>query len=47
MAAKTTKKSAPFPSREQILEYVNSSPQRVGKREIARAFQLDAEQKLP
>jgi ribonuclease R len=46
MAAKTSKKSVPFPSREQILEYVNASEQRVGKREIARAFRLDAEQKM-
>ena len=46
MAAKPSKKSVPFPSREQILEYVNTSEQRVGKREIARAFRLDAEQKL-
>lgn len=46
MAAKNSKKSVPFPSREQILEYVNASEQRVGKREIARAFRLDSEQKL-
>ena len=38
-------KSAPFPSREQILEFINDSPRPAGKREIARAFQLDAEQK--
>ncbi|MEK9754062.1 MAG: ribonuclease R [Rhodospirillaceae bacterium] len=36
---------APFPSREQILEFIQNSPGEVGKREIARAFQLDAEQK--
>lgn len=36
---------APFPSREQILDFVQNSPGEVGKREIARAFQLDAEQK--
>lgn len=37
---------APFPSVEQILEFIADSPGRVGKREIARAFNLDAEQKL-
>ncbi len=36
----------PFPSAEQILEFIKDSPGRVGKREIARAFSLDAEQKL-
>jgi len=40
------KGQAPFPSREQILEYIRDSDTRVGKREIARAFRLDAEQKL-
>ncbi len=38
-------KAAPFPTREEILQFVHDSPTRVGKREIARAFQLDAEQK--
>lgn len=37
---------APFPTDEQILEFIKDSPGRVGKREIARAFNLDAEQKL-
>jgi len=37
---------APFPSNEQILEFIKDSPGRVGKREIARAFNLDAEQKM-
>jgi len=37
---------APFPSHAQILEFIKDSPGRVGKREIARAFQLDSEQKL-
>ena len=46
-AAHTRKpnKPAPFPTREEILQFVHDSPARVGKREIARAFQLDAEQK--
>jgi ribonuclease R len=38
--------TAPFPTREQLLEFINASGERVGKREIARAFHLDAEQKV-
>ncbi|MBF0250947.1 MAG: ribonuclease R [Alphaproteobacteria bacterium] len=37
---------APFPSTEQILEFIKDSPGTVGKREIARAFRLDPDQKL-
>ncbi len=39
------KPPAPFPSREEILEFIQDSPKDVGKREIARAFGMDAEQK--
>jgi len=39
------KQPAPFPTREQILEFIQQSPGEVGKREIARAFQLDSDQK--
>jgi len=39
-------RTAPFPSREQIAAFISESETRVGKREIARAFRLDAEQKL-
>ncbi len=39
------KKRAPFPSREEILRFIRENPSRVGKREIARAFRLDAAQK--
>ena len=39
------KQPAPFPSREQILEFVRTSDGAVGKREIARAFHLNVEQK--
>ena len=46
MATNTRSKSAPFPSREQIVEFIRGSEARVGKREIARAFRLDAEQKI-
>ncbi|MDH3335723.1 MAG: ribonuclease R, partial [Rhodospirillaceae bacterium] len=42
--AKKTK--SPFPTREQILKYIQETPGRVGKRELARAFQLDAGQKI-
>ena len=40
------KHPAPFPSREDILKFIEESPERVGKREIGRAFHLDADQKL-
>ena len=40
-----SKKVVPFPSREQILEFIRDSETRVGKREIARAFHLDSDQK--
>ena len=33
-----TAKPVPFPTREQILEFIRDSEARVGKREIARAF---------
>ena len=37
---------SPFPSREEILKFIEETPGRVGKREIGRAFHLDADQKL-
>ncbi len=37
--------SAPFPSRDEILEFLRDNDGRAGKREIARAFRLNAEQK--
>ena len=37
---------APFPTDAQIIEFVQSQPGKVGKREVARAFQLNTEQKL-
>jgi len=44
---KTRKKpKSPFPTDAQILEYIRETPGRVGKREIARAFKLDAKQKM-
>jgi len=35
----------PFPTRQQIADFVREQDGRVGKREIARAFRLDADQK--
>ena len=43
---KIPKKSAPFPTHEEILGFIADTPGRVGKREIARAFSLDTEQKM-
>ena len=40
------KKRSPFPSREQILTFIRESDKQVGKREIARAFGLDSDQKM-
>ncbi len=40
------KTRAPFPSREEILNFIQESPGKAGKREIVRAFQLDGEQKI-
>ena len=44
--AKPPKSNPPFPTREEILEFIQSSPKRVGKREIARAFKLGSEGKV-
>ena len=43
--AKKRQPSAPFPTREEVLEFISEKPGHIGKREIARAFHLDAEQK--
>lgn len=43
---KPPKKPSPFPSNEQILEFIRETPGYSGKREIARAFHLDADQKM-
>jgi ribonuclease R len=42
----TKPKSAPFPSREKILEYVLENPKQIGKRDIARAFRLNSKQRV-
>ncbi|TCS62505.1 ribonuclease R [Varunaivibrio sulfuroxidans] len=39
-------KPAPFPSKREILDFIAQSPSNAGKREIARAFRLDGEQKM-
>ncbi len=36
---------SPFPSKQQIVDFVRDTPGRIGKREIARAFKLDVDQK--
>ena len=35
----------PFPTRQEILQFISDNPGHSGKREIARAFRLDSEQK--
>ena len=42
---KIAKNSAPLPTREQLLQFINNASGHIGKREIARAFNLDPEQK--
>ncbi|WP_069189739.1 ribonuclease R [Candidatus Terasakiella magnetica] len=41
-----TRKPIPFPTKAQILEFINESPGSVGKREIARAFALRGPAKI-
>ena len=36
----------PFPHKQQIVDFIRSSPTPVGKREIARAFQLSGDQRV-
>lgn len=43
--ARPPKVQAPFPTGEEVLSYIQDNPERSGKREIARAFKLDADQK--
>ena len=42
---KGPRRKAPLPTRDDLLAFINSSETRVGKREIARAFHLSADQK--
>ena len=39
-SARKTSSGPALPTREAVLEFIQSSPDRVGKREIARAFQV-------
>ena len=43
--AKSPPKSAPFPSKAEILSFIGESPRQAGLREIARAFGLGRDQK--
>jgi ribonuclease R len=43
---KKTTKSTSFPTSEEILSFIEDTPGKVGKREIARAFSLNKEQKI-
>jgi ribonuclease R len=43
---KTKKAERPFPSREQILQYIAEHPGRAGKRDIARAFGISGGAKI-
>ena len=45
MARRPPRGAPSFPSREEIRRFIRESPGRVGKREIARAFDLDAAQR--
>ena len=41
--ARGTGKKTELPTRQQIIAFIEESPRRVGKREIARAFKLHGE----
>jgi len=43
---KNPKKEAPFPTKEQVLEFIRESPVPVGKREIARAFHITGDNRI-
>ena len=43
---KPARKPAPFPTRQQVIDFINDSPTAVGKREIARAFNLGPADKV-
>jgi ribonuclease R len=44
---KKRKKDASFPSKEEVLDFIRGSETPVGKREIARAFQLKGSDRIP
>ena len=41
------KKPAPFPTKDQIVEFIRGSSSPVGKREIARAFHIKGDDRVP
>ena len=43
---KPPKKAAPFPTKEAVLEFIRENAAPVGKREIARAFQLSGDARI-
>ena len=43
--SKRSSGDVPFPTRQQVLDFIRDTPEHVGKRELARAFQLNAEQR--
>ncbi len=42
-----TKSRAPFPTREQVAEFIRDSPTPVGRREVARAFGITGADRIP
>jgi ribonuclease R len=44
---KKRKQDAPFPTKEEVLRFIRDSETPVGKREIARAFQLKGSDRIP
>jgi len=40
-------KHVPFPSKQQVIDFIRSSPGKVGKAELARAFRLSGPDKIP
>ncbi|WP_404379990.1 ribonuclease R [Caenispirillum salinarum] len=40
------KQPAPLPTKDQVLEFINESPGKVGKREIARAFHIGSQDRV-
>ncbi|MEE8370567.1 MAG: RNB domain-containing ribonuclease, partial [Sphingomonadales bacterium] len=46
MSTKRPKKPAPFPTKAELLEFISSAEGRIGKREIARAFQIRGNDKI-
>lgn len=45
--AKSRRHGAPFPTKDQIVAFIRDNPSRVGKREIARAFNVTGADRIP